>query len=120
MTDDLHAAVWYFGAFGVVLALGLVGYFCLRHPFAGFARTLLPGWTSGRLRRLLFTLIFFPIFAGVFSVSFYDCGHSDYEKIVKDRPYIQVQSRAEVTEGLHWMVSGVLVLAFVLGAARKR
>jgi hypothetical protein len=119
VTNDQYVIVCYFAAVALVLAFAWGGYLYLRHPFIAFARVLSPRWTPSRSRRFLLALIFFPAFAGVFSVSFYDCGHPDYATIVRDRPYVLKQSRAEVSEGLHWLVSGTLLLGLLLAVARK-
>jgi hypothetical protein len=119
VTDDQYLRACYFGAFALVFALVLGGYFYLRHPFAAFAQVAFPRWTAAGLRRFLLTLIFSLAFAGVFSVSFYDCNHADYEHIVKDRPYVVRTTRTEVGTALYLMGAGVLFLGFVLAVARK-
>jgi hypothetical protein len=119
MTNDQYVLACYFGALVLVTALGWFGYLYLRHPFVAFARALSPRWTSSWLRRFLLALIFFPAFLGLFSVSFYDCNHSTYDSVANDRHWVLKQSRAEVSEGIHLIVLGVLFLGFMLALAKR-
>jgi hypothetical protein len=120
MTNERYLIVSYFLCAALSIALGLLGYFYLRRPFAGVADSV-PGRGLPSLLKRLFPCGFvLPALLGFVSVSYQSCDRSTYAEIVASRGYLVEKNQEQVSSILlyilfavvFWNLVALLVLRF--------
>ena len=114
MTNEQYLIVSYFAAAGGGVVMAVITAMILRSPL----RQAVGGILSplGRLLRRLLPawLILFVLFAFM-TVSYFDCSHQTYQKIVTDRPHM---IRVTHSQAQHMLLfAGVALFVYVLGLA---
>ena len=123
MTNESYLVVSYFAAAGAGVLLAVLTALLLSAPLRGaLAAVARPLATV--FRRALPSWLILAVLFGFFSVTYFDCSHNTYQKIVAD-PHHLVQKNfeqgADMAEYLATALAAYsLVLVFsLLGAARR-
>jgi len=114
MTNEQYLVVSYFAAAGVGVLLAVLTALFLSAPLtrvlAGVARPL-----GTVFRRFLPSWLILAVLFSFFSVTYYDCQHDTYQKIVADRHYL-VQKNFEQGADMTWYLAAALAAyGLVLG-----
>jgi hypothetical protein len=114
VTNELYLYVSYFvaAAVGVVAAamaalwLWLGQRQLLRAPQAGLLGRI--------LRRIFPTWLILAVLLGFMSVTYYDCSHESYDKIVAHRGYLENKTQEQAAAMARYLAVAILAYAFVL------
>jgi TRAP-type C4-dicarboxylate transport system permease small subunit len=122
MTNDRYLIVSYFLCAALSIALGLLGYYYLRRPFAGVAEAAPGRGLPSMLKRLFPCGFVLPALLGFVSVSYRSCDRTTYTEIVASRGYLVEKNQEQISSILLYLLFAVvfwnLVALFVLRFAR--
>ena len=65
-------------------------------------------------RRVFPTWLVLAVILGFMSVSYFDCGHSSYAEIVKDRPHLVRTTHEQASAMLRYLALALVVYGFIL------
>lgn len=113
MTNERYLIVSYFcAAAGGILAAMLTA-FALRSPLGkAVAAVLSP--VGKVLRRALPAWLILAVLFGFMSVSYINCGHSNYEAVVKDTEYLKQVTYDQIGRMMHYLCAAMLSYAMFL------
>ena len=114
MTNEQYLVVSYFAAAGVGVLLAVLTALFLSAPLTkALARVARPLGTV--FRRFLPSWLILAALLGFFSVTYYDCQHETYQKIVADRHHL-VQKSFEQGSGMtQYLAAALAAYGLVLG-----
>ena len=107
-----------FWSYFIAVAAGLAAAVVTVLILAGANRLATAGPTAKRLatilRRIFPTWIILAVLLGFMSVSYFDCGHSSYDSIIKDRPHLVRTTHAQASAMPFYLAVAIIVYGFVL------
>lgn len=114
MTNERYLIVSYFAAAGAGVLLALVTAFVLSAPLAKalghVARPL-----AAVFRRFLPSWLILAVLLGFLSVTYYDCSHETYQKIVADRRHLVQKSFEQGSSMTQYLATALAAYGLVLG-----
>jgi hypothetical protein len=116
MTNETYLIVSYFAVAGAGVVLAVLTTLVLMGP----VRRALEGAVAPLariLRRVLPVWLILAVLLGFMSVSYFDCKHTIYDSIVKDRPYLVEKNFDQGSEMCRYAAVGLAAYAAALGLA---
>ncbi len=123
MTNEQYLRISYFAAAGCGIILAAITAAILKGPH----RAAVAGAAAGVgkiLRRAFPAWLVLAALLGFISVSYFDCTHETYQKIVLDRQYLHEKTREQASTILYWLSAAIaaygLLLAILLGVLNRQ
>ena len=114
MTNEQYLYTSYFAAAAAGVGLAVVTALILARPHrlatAGFVLRKL----GSILRRALPTWLLLTVLLSFISVSYFDCGHTNYAQIVEDRPHLVCKTQDQVSRVSRYLAVALTGYGFVL------
>jgi hypothetical protein len=122
MTNERYLVVSYFVCAALSIALSILVFLILRHPFAKVTAA-----SGKRLSSILRTLfpggLLFPALLGFVSISYYGCHGESYATVVQDRSFLIAKNQAQISAALLYVAVAILfwnvVVVLTLKCAKK-
>ena len=124
MNNEQYLVVSYFTAAGAgvlaVVGVALILRKPLRNALAACATPL-----ARIVRRVMPVWLILAVLLGFLSVTYFDCGHDSYEKIVADRQHLVKTTREQGSAMALYVAGGLALFSLLVGLcvfahARKR
>lgn len=124
MTNEQYLQVSYFASAAAGVGLAVVTSLILARPHRAATAGAVLRKLGSILRRALPTWLVLTVLLSFMSVSYFDCGHSDYAAIVGDRPHLVERTQEQLSRMLLCLAIAVAAYGFVLmlflwGRARR-
>ena len=113
MSNESYLIVSYFAAAGAGVGLAILSVLVLAEPVK---KALAAGTALARLvRRALPPWLVLVVLMGFLSVTYFDCDHDTYQKIVADRHHLVNKTFEQGSEMTKYLAVALLVYGLVLG-----
>ncbi len=114
MSNETYLVVSYFLVGAVSLCLGVAIYRVFRKPFAAIAEAATGRLHSRFLTRALGIFMTLAAVLGFLSVSYNQKGCMSYEQVIKNRYFLEQNSREQLQGTANWMVAAIFIWCVVV------
>jgi hypothetical protein len=113
MSNEQYLVTSYFAVAALSVLFALVTFRCLGRSFTSLIEAAPWRGFSTLLPRVFPAGLLLPSLAGFFSVTYFGCDRSTYEKVISDRAYLVQANQRQISMSLWDLAIAVLLWAFI-------
>ncbi len=114
MTNEQYLYVSYFAAVTIGLCLAIVTAVILARPHYRATAATAAKKLGTVMMRVFPAWLVLAVLLGFVSVSYFDCGHSNYAEIVNDRPHLIHKTQEQASAMALYLAIALMAYCFVL------
>ena len=114
MTPETYLYVSYFSAIILGIFLATITLAVLRKPHRELVATAAIKKLGSLMKRVFSFWVFVTVLLAFISVSYIDCNHENYAKVVADRSHLIEKTREHVSRMSICLAVGILAYCFIL------
>ena len=114
MTNETYLYVSYFSAIILGIAMGIITLAVLGRPHREVVTAAAIKKLGALMKRVFSFWVFVAILLAFISVSYIDCSHENYAKVVADRSHLIEKTREHVSRMSICLAVGLLAYCFIL------